>query len=87
MKKYYCSKCSKHHYRGKIYKDHIEFKKQEIDYESSNSEDIDFTNLKNLRPIAKRQILKLIRKMNTSKKPGLYKNQIKRVIEYENKNY
>lgn len=87
MEKYYCTKCLKHHHRGKIYKDHLQFKRQVIKNKNINSNEINFANFDTLRPIAKRQILKLLKKMKTSKKPGFYKNQIERVIEYENKNY
>lgn len=87
MTKYYCLKCKKYHFRGKIYKNHLEFKggkEKKIPSKKINIEDLD---IETFRPIAKRQIMRLLRKMRLSNKPEFYEKQIQRVILHENKNY
>lgn len=86
MTKYYCLKCEKYHYRGKIYNNHLQFKREQNYNEKKDLTNIEELEFESLRPIAKRQILLLIRKMENSKMPEFYKKQITRVIVYENKN-
>ncbi len=43
-------------------------------------------NFEDLSPIAKRQILSLIKRMKKNYYPEFYKNRIMNVIKYENKN-
>jgi hypothetical protein len=87
MHKYYCKKCKKNHHRGKIYRDHLVYKREEFN-NNVNSE-VDYTNidLNKLRPIAKRQLRKLLKKMKSSGNHEFYKNEIIKLIEYENRNY
>ncbi|MFW9773905.1 MAG: hypothetical protein ACFFFB_08610 [Candidatus Heimdallarchaeota archaeon] len=83
MKKYYCSKCEKHHHRGKIFKKHLTFKKEEVskftDYENLS------LDLESLRPIAKRQLSRLLKKMNLTGNHELYKKEIIKLIKNERK--
>lgn len=44
-------------------------------------------NFNQLRPIAQRQILRLLRKMRKTKNKEMYIEQINRVVKHENKNY
>ncbi len=83
MHKYYCNKCKKYHYRGKIYKDHLNYKREV----SRKANIIDDENIKvkldTLRPIAKRQIHTLLKKMKSSGNQQLYKNEIIKLIKNE----
>lgn len=89
-KKYYCTKCKKYHHRGKIYNEHIHNKK-----DKKNPSNVQITkeinpenvNFEELRPIAKRQILSLLKRMTRTEHPDYYKKRILRVIAYENKNH
>ena len=86
MTKYYCLKCKKYHYRGKIYKNHLKYKvrkEKKIPFKKTNIEDLE---IETFRPIAKRQIMRLLRKMKLSNNLELYEKQIRRVILHENKN-
>jgi hypothetical protein len=87
MTKYYCSKCNKYHYRGKIYKNHLKFKRAKSDLDKYKHIELNEIEIRNLRPIAQRQIFNLLKKMRKSKKPKLYEREIKRVILFETKNY
>lgn len=53
------------------------------------SQDIDLKDVEfeDLRPIAKRQILSLLKRMTRTEHPEYYKKRIIRVITYENKNH
>lgn len=84
MKKYYCTKCEGYHYRGEIYTKHLKFKKsnQNKTYNLKNKK----INLNELRPVAKKQIKRLLKKMKKSKRPEIYKSEIKKVIHFENQN-
>lgn len=87
IKKYYCKKCSRYHYRGKIYKEHKLYKKKKSNSDSySRSRIIDF-NFKELRPIAQRQVLRLIMKMKATDKKEMYIEHLNRVIQHENKGH
>jgi len=83
MHKYYCKKCKKYHYRGKIYKEHLDYKKEE--YNKDNYPDVENIkiNLDTLRPIAKRQLRRLLKKMESSGNHELYKNEITKLIRNE----
>lgn len=90
LKKYYCTKCKRYHNRGKIYKKHLQYKK--IKKKSSKiqiSADVDLKDVsfEDLRPIAQRQILSLLKRMTRAEYPEYYKKRIIRVIAHENKNY
>jgi len=84
MHKYYCVKCKKYHHRGKIYKNHIGYKREG----RTNSED-DYpkegikVNINDLRPIAKRQLRRLCKKMKLSGNHELYKTEIIKLIRNE----
>lgn len=56
MHKYYYKKCKKYHYRGKIYKEHSGYKKEE--FNKGNYPDVENIkiNLDIFKPIAKRQL-------------------------------
>ena len=83
LHKYYCEKCKKYHYRGKIYKEHLDYKKEEI----SKNNYLDVENIKinldSIRPIAKRQLRRLYKKMKSSSNYELYKNEIIKLIKNE----
>ena len=89
-KKYYCTKCKKYHHHGKFYEEHIQYKKDKMNpsnvqiSKDINPEDVNFEEL---RPIAKRQILSLLKRMTRTEHPDYYKKRILRVIAYENKNH
>jgi hypothetical protein len=83
MKKYYCEKCEKYHHRGKIYNDHLYFKREIIQNQTIYNEDEITINLDDLRPIAKRQLHKLLRKAKSSKNHELYKNEIIKLLKNE----
>jgi hypothetical protein len=53
------------------------------------SRDVDLKDVEfeDLRPIAKRQILSLLKRMTRTEYPEYYKKRIMRVIAYENKNH
>ena len=82
MEKYYCTKCKRNHYRGKIYQKHLSYKKKNESKLSSKGKmtSLDFEKL---RPIAQRQIRRLLERMEYTKNIELYKNEIKKVINNE----
>lgn len=82
MKKYYCNKCEKYHYRGKIFREHLYYKR-EIPKNQTYEEDNIKINLNDLRPIAKRQLLRLLKKAKTTKNHDLYRKEIIKLIENE----
>ncbi|MFW9897201.1 MAG: hypothetical protein ACFFD7_15470 [Candidatus Thorarchaeota archaeon] len=82
MKKYYCDKCNIYHHRGKIFKDHYEFRRKKTKNQSYGGEELEI-NLDDLRPIAKRQLHRLLRKAKKSNNRELYKNEIIKLIESE----
>ena len=90
LKKYYCAKCRRYHHRGRIYKKHLQYKKNKSKTSKVqisrdfNPEDVNFEEL---RPIAKRQILSLLKRMTRTEHPEYYKKRIIRVIAYENQNH
>jgi len=86
LEKYYCTKCRKYHHRGKIYTNHLNFKRKEVKVDDSQLIDPEDVNFEDLSPIAKRQILSLIKRMKKNYYPEFYKNRIMNVIKYENKN-
>ncbi|MFX1502996.1 MAG: hypothetical protein ACFFDH_18695 [Promethearchaeota archaeon] len=85
MQKYYCNKCKKNHHRGKIYKDHLEYKKKEISKNKDKEAEDDTikVNLDTLRPIAKRQLNRLYKKMKLSGNHEFYKTEIIKLIKNE----
>ncbi len=83
MYKYYCKKCKKYHYRGKIYKEHSDYKKEEFNKDNYPDVENIKINLDTLRPIAKRQLRRLLKKMESSGNHGLYKNEIIKLIRNE----
>ena len=91
MKKYFCLKCKRTHFRGKIYEDHLEYrekksKKNNPNHKTKNpipsNEIIEF-DFDELRPIARRQIQRCILKMHQTKHFGLYIKEINRIILHE----
>ena len=82
MKKYYCTKCKKYHHRGKIYKVHLKFKKEEEIKKTADYENLKI-DLESLKPIAKRQLHRLLKKVNASGNHELYKNEIIKLIKNE----
>jgi hypothetical protein len=96
VKKYYCSECERYHYRGKIYKDHLEYKVEKKGRKTQSllrkrnsipSENILDFDADKLRPIARRQIKRFLKKMKKTNKIRFYTREINRVIIYEQKNY
>ena len=83
LHKYYCKKCKKYHYRGKIYKEHLDYKKKEISKNNYPDDENIKIDLDSLRPIAKRQLRMLFKKMKSSGNHELYKNEIIKLIENE----
>ncbi len=83
MHKYYCKKCKKYHYRGKIYKEHSDYKKEEFNKDNYPDVENRKINLDTLRPIAKRQLRRLLKKMDSSGNHELYKNEIIKLIRNE----
>lgn len=83
MHKYYCIKCKKYHYRGKIYKAHLEYKKEKSKKNNNLNDDPIKVNLDDLRPIAKRQLRRLYKKMKLSGNDELYKTEIIKLIKNE----
>ena len=84
MDKYYCSKCKKYHHRGKIYKDHLKYKKEKEHLDNLNNKNQKLTiNYDELRPIAKRQLHRLFRKMELTGNQELYKHEIFKLLENE----
>jgi len=82
-KSYYCTKCNRKHYRGKIHEKHkkfrqIEVKKQQI-YKVKNFKEA----WKTLSVVAKRQLIQLIYKLNLSYKYNLYRREISKLLERE----
>jgi hypothetical protein len=85
MHKYYCNKCKRYHHRGKIFKEHIKYKKEKkpkVKDKSSDDESLK-VNIDNLRPIAKRQLKRLVKKANRLGNYELYKNEIIKLIKNE----
>ena len=83
MNKYYCLKCNKNHLRGKIYKEHLKYKGLTKESEPPLKIKQDKINLKEFRPVARRQLKRLLHKMKITPKKELYKNEINKLIEYE----
>ncbi len=92
-KKYYCLKCNRHHHEklGTIYEKHLKFSnkkilnKNELEQVKSKIPDdkiLEF-DMKKLRPIAKRQINRLLKKLSYEKKPELYIWEINRLLLHE----
>ena len=83
MNKYYCRKCKKYHYRGKVYREHLKYKREEIQKDIHPDNDDTRINYKKLRPIAKRQLHRLVEKANSSGNHELYKKEIIKLIRNE----
>jgi hypothetical protein len=64
----------------------LNFKRKEVKVDDSQLIDPEDVNFEDLSPIAKRQILSLIKRMKKNYYPEFYKNRIMNVIKYENKN-
>ena len=81
---YFCTECKRNHRSGKIYKDHLKFRKVEEEYISCQKV-IDCI-WEDLPKIAQNQIMRYIdkilwdKKFNYSKKRKLYIREINRVI-------
>lgn len=93
MKTYFCLKCKRNHYRGKIYEDHLKYSKKinknnnpnhnkESSIPSNEIVEFDFNKL---RPIARRQIRRLVIKMHQTKEFRFYRKQINKLLLYEKK--
>jgi hypothetical protein len=87
MKKYYCTKCNRNHYRGKIYKDHLNYRgkknKKNKPKRSIPSDKFIEVDFKELRPIAQRQIQTLVMKMHQTKNFRMYTKEINKIILHE----
>ncbi len=83
LHKYYCKKCKKYHYRGKIYKNHLDYKKEVISRNTPPNDENIKLDLDTLRPIAKRQLRRLFKKIKSSGNHELYKNEIIKLIKNE----
>lgn len=83
MRKYYCTKCNKYHYRGKIFKEHLDYKREKKSKNKIPEVNNMQINLDRLRPVAKRQLRRLYKKMKSSKNHELYKNEIIKLIKKE----
>lgn len=90
MKNYFCSKCKRFHYRGKIYGKHLKYKEKKgnpthrkMSFIPSNKI-LEF-DVDELRLIAPRQIQLLGIKMNQTKRFMFYKREINRIILDEKK--
>lgn len=77
--KYYCPKCDRHHYRGKIYEEHLKYK-EETSEEIPDDEILDIP--RNINLLAKKRIRTLNRKLE--KESGnyykVYVREINKVI-------
>ncbi len=82
MHKYYCTKCKKHHHKGKIYREHLKFKEENKSTNTIDDENIR-VDLESLRPIAKRQLNRLLKKMDKTGNHELYKKEIINLIKKE----
>ncbi|TFF90894.1 MAG: hypothetical protein EU548_00660 [Promethearchaeota archaeon] len=82
MEKYYCTECKRYHYRGKIYQEHLSYKKKK-DINSLKKNEIDSLDLERFRPIAQRQISRLLIKMESTGNHELYSNEISKIINKE----
>ncbi|MFW9941231.1 MAG: hypothetical protein ACFFFT_09330 [Candidatus Thorarchaeota archaeon] len=85
ISRYYCTKCKKHHHRGNIYREHLKFKKKDkctktVDYENIK------INFESLRPIARRQLNRLLKKIDTTGNHEIYKMEIIKLIKNERRN-
>jgi hypothetical protein len=90
LKKYYCTNCKRYHHRGKIYKEHLQYKnskKNSSKVQISKDFELKDVDFEELRPIAQRQILSLLKRMTRTEHPEYYKKRIIRVIAYENQNH
>ncbi|MFX0018951.1 MAG: hypothetical protein ACFFAF_09495 [Candidatus Hermodarchaeota archaeon] len=87
IRKYYCKKCKRYHYRGKIYKEHRQHRKIRNKSTSYLKNGIINFNFEELRPITQRQVLTLIKKMKETNNKEMYIEQLNRVIQHENKSY
>lgn len=78
-------KCNRTHHRGKVYKDHLEFKRKNENTppESIKINDVQDLELKGLRPIAKKQILRFLKKIKTNGRKNLYLSEINRILLHE----
>ncbi|MFW9894300.1 MAG: hypothetical protein ACFFD7_00685 [Candidatus Thorarchaeota archaeon] len=83
MSKYYCKKCKKYHHRGKIYIDHLNYKKKVLNELNSVQFGGKKVNIDGLRPIAKRQLHRLLKKIISSGNYELYKNEIIKLMNKE----
>ncbi len=88
MKKYFCSKCKKNHFRGKIFEEHLKYRKKNNNANNKKKNSIPSDKIiefdfEELRPIARRQIRKLVMKMHYTKKFGLYTKEINKIILHE----
>lgn len=86
IRKYYCTKCKRYHYRGKIYDEHKLYREKRKKFVSYLRNGIIKVNFEKLRPIAQRQVLILIKKMKETSNKEMYIEQLNRVIQHENKN-
>ncbi|MBN1802573.1 MAG: hypothetical protein JW891_13760 [Candidatus Lokiarchaeota archaeon] len=95
MSKYYCSKCKKNHIRGKIYKDHLKYQEKIVKKSKTNCNKKDQKkrkipidkvieyNYNKLRPLAQRQIDRLLKKLHNTENYQLYIYQINKLIIHE----
>jgi hypothetical protein len=84
-KKYYCNKCKRYHHRGKIYREHLKFEVKEDTTNKSENETLK-VEFKSLRPIAERQLNRLLKKIDKTGNNEIYKKEIIKLIKNEKKN-
>ena len=77
LKPYWCSHCRNLHKSGKIYEYHKKYWGNE---DAIPSDKILSYDPKKLRPVAKRQIIRLAYKMNKNKKKDIYIREINRLL-------
>ena len=83
MNKYYCRKCKKFHYRGKIYEEHLNFNRKKLKKDTQYDDKEIKININKLRPIAKRQLNRLFKKAKSTGNHELYKKEIIKLIKNE----
>ncbi|MFX1256360.1 MAG: hypothetical protein ACFFAN_00730 [Promethearchaeota archaeon] len=91
--RYFCSKCKRKHYRGKIYENHLKYRKKNNKVINPNKKKKNFIpsneiiefDFNELRPIAWRQIRRLVMKMHQTKNFKLYTKEINKILLHEKK--
>jgi len=77
--KYYCAECKKHHFRGKIYEEHLKFKQAE---QRNRIYKIKRGTSAKLSNVAYKQLMNLGRKFVMTR-DKLYKAEMSKILEKE----